>query len=425
VQPQRARVADDAKLLERCINDLIVVMALPAMWTVRDPSKIAETLLDVLVRMLRLDFAYVILRESVAETVIERVRSAESTNVEPEVISRALGRWLKGEIPGQRALVPNPAGNGTVSLAVFRIGVQDELARFIAASTRPDFPTNTEQLLLQVAMNQAAIGLQEARRLREQHLATAELERGVAERTTELAALNEKLQNEILERVRTEELNGALAGRLIKSQEAERVRIARDLHDGVCQELACVVNDIDQLRALDEQLSADTQGTLDSLQQRIAGVSQSLRLLSHELHPSVLKFMGLRTALQSHCADFARQHIVQVRFYADHEVEPVSPPVALALFRIAQEALQNIARHGHACMATVSLARDATHVTLKIADDGEGFDVAAARPNPGLGLLSMEERARMVQGTVVIHSEPGEGTTIEVRVPVAFEPLES
>jgi Signal transduction histidine kinase len=421
VQTQRARVADDSKLLERCINDLIVVMALPAMWTVRDPSKIAETLLDVLVRMLRLDFAHVILRESVDGTAIERVRSAESTNVEPEVISRALGRWLKGEIPGQRAVVPNPVGNGSVSLAVFRIGVQDELARFIAASTRPDFPTNTEQLLLQVAMNQAAIGLQEARRLREQHLATAELERGVEERTTELATVNEKLQNEIFERVRTEELNGALAGRLIKSQEAERVRIARDLHDGVCQELACVVNDIDQLRALDSELSADTQETLDSLQQRIAGVSQSLRLLSHELHPSVLKFMGLRTALQSHCADFARQHIVQVRFYADHEV-PVSPPVALALFRIAQEALQNIARHGNACNATVSLARDATHVSLKIADDGEGFDVAATRPNPGLGLLSMEERARMLQGTVVIHSEPGEGTTIEVRIPVAFEP---
>jgi signal transduction histidine kinase len=344
--------------------------------------------------------------------------------VESDVIGRALGRWLKGEIPGPRPALPNPAGDGVVQLAVFRLGVQDELGRFIAASKRPDFPTNTEQLLLQIAMNQAAIGLQEARRLREQRLATEELERGVVERTAELAALNEKLQNEILERVRTEELNGALAARLIKSQEAERVRIARDLHDGVCQELACVVNDIDQLRALESELSADTQETLDSLQQRIAGVSQSLRLLSHELHPSVLKFMGLRTALQSHCADFARQHVVQVRFYADHEV-PVSPPVALALFRIAQEALQNIARHGNACNATVSLARDATHVTLKIADDGEGFDVAATRPNPGLGLLSMEERARMVQGNVVIYSEPGEGTTIEVRVPVVFGPSES
>jgi signal transduction histidine kinase len=422
VQPQKARAAGDVRLLERCINDLIVVLALPAIWTGRDSSQIVDTLLDILVRMLRLDFAYVRLRESVQGTVIERARSAERREVDPDVFGRAFGRWLTGEISAPRLVLPNPAGDGVVSLAVFRLGVQDELGRFIAASKRPDFPTNTEQLLMQVAMNQAAIGLQEARHLREQRLAREELERGVAERTAELAALNQKLHNEILERVRTEELNGALAGRLIKSQEAERVRIARDLHDGVCQELACVVNDIDQLRTQEGQLSADTQETLDSLQQRIAGVSQSLRLLSHELHPAVLKFMGLRTALQSHCADFARQHVVRVKFYADHEVEPVSPPVALALFRIAQEALQNIARHGHARNATVSLARDTTHVTLTIADDGEGFDVEAARPNPGLGLLSMEERARMVQGNVVIHSEPGEGTTIEVRVPVAFEP---
>jgi signal transduction histidine kinase len=425
VQPQKARAADDVRLLERCINDLIVVLALPAIWAGRDSSQIVDTLLDVLVRMLRLDIAYVRLRESVQGTVVEQVRSAERPDVAPDVFGRAFGRWLTGEISVPRLVLPNPAGDGVVSVAVFRLGVQDELGRFIAASRRPDFPTNTEQLLMQVAMNQAAIGLQEARHLREQRLAREELERGVVERTAELAALNQKLQNEILERVRTEELNGALAGRLIKSQEAERVRIARDLHDGVCQELACIVSDIDQLRTQDGQISADTQEILDSLQQRIAGVSQSLRLLSHELHPAVLKFMGLRTALQSHCADFARQHIVRVKFYADHEVEPVSPPVALALFRIAQEALQNIARHGHARNATVSLARDTTHVTLTIADDGEGFDVEAARPNPGLGLLSMEERARMVQGNVVIHSEPGEGTTIEVRVPVAFEPSDT
>src|SRR5262245_64655296 len=106
MQPQMARAADDVKLLERCINDLIVVLALPAIWAGGDSSQIAETLLDVLVRMLRLDFAYVRLPESVQGAVIERVRSADRRDVEPNAIGRALGRWLKGEIPAPHAVLP-------------------------------------------------------------------------------------------------------------------------------------------------------------------------------------------------------------------------------------------------------------------------------------------------------------------------------
>jgi signal transduction histidine kinase len=92
--------------------------------------------------------------------------------------------------------------------------------------------------------------------------------------------------------------------------------------------------------------------------------------------------------------------------------------VALALFRIAQEALANAARHGGAKQATVSLERTATSVVLTVADDGKGFDVHAARQNGGLGLVSMEERARFVRGRVAIRSRPGSGTTVDVRIPV-------
>jgi signal transduction histidine kinase len=107
-----------------------------------------------------------------------------------------------------------------------------------------------------------------------------------------------------------------------------------------------------------------------------------------------------------------------VRFFADDAVEPSSPLVALALFRIAQEALRNAARHGQARYATISLERDASDLVLTVVDDGAGFDLATARQNGGLGLVSIEERARLVQGEATIDSQPGGGTRIEVRVPV-------
>jgi two-component system sensor histidine kinase UhpB len=213
------------------------------------------------------------------------------------------------------------------------------------------------------------------------------------------------------------EQNRDLAGRLITAQEAERTRIARDLHDGVCQELASVSVDVSYLRQKGGHVqSLEVQETLVCLQSRLEGTAETLRLLSHGLHPSVLQHIGLVAALQSHCAEVERQHHIHVTFFADDEVEPASWPPALALFRIAQEALRNAARHARARHATVSLARSNGHLTLTVADDGEGFDALAARQNGGLGLASIEERARLVQGQATIRSQPGQGTTVDVRV---------
>ncbi len=213
--------------------------------------------------------------------------------------------------------------------------------------------------------------------------------------------------------------NRDLAGRLITSQESERKRIARDLHDDVCQEIAALSVEISHLRQKSGDIrSNNVQETLVSLQQRTASVAESLRLLSHGLHPSVLQHIGLVAALQAHCAEVERQHRVQVRFYAIGDVEPASQLVSLSLFRIAQEALRNSAMHGHARHASLSLARSDTDLALVIADDGTGFDLSAARRNGGLGLLSIEERARMVRGQVNIRSHPGDGTTVDIRVPV-------
>jgi signal transduction histidine kinase len=211
--------------------------------------------------------------------------------------------------------------------------------------------------------------------------------------------------------------NRDLVGRLITAQEAERSRIARDLHDGVCQELASASVDVSYLRQKGGHIQApDAQQTLVSLQSRMAGAAETLRLLSHGLHPSVLQHIGLVAALQSQCAEVERQYHVQVTFFADDEVEPTSWPTALALFRIAQEALRNTARHAHARHAAVSLARSDGHLTLTVADDGEGFDALSVRQNGGLGLASIEERARLVQGHATIRSQPGKGTTVDVRI---------
>jgi signal transduction histidine kinase len=228
---------------------------------------------------------------------------------------------------------------------------------------------------------------------------------------------------DVTESKRTLELNRNLAGRLIESQEAERARIARDLHDDVCQEIAAISVDVSQLRRQSGDIgSPDVQNTLLDLQQRAENVAENLRLLSHGLHPSVLHHIGLVAALRAHCAEVERHHQLQVRFVAEGEVEPPNRLVALALYRIAQEALRNATRHAHARHATISLTRFGTDLTLTVSDDGRGFDPVAMRSRgAGLGLVSIEERVRIVKGQLTVESQTGRGTTIAVRVPVKLD----
>ncbi len=201
------QTADEVKRLKACINDLISVLALPAIWSGHEPSQIVGTLLDVLLGMLRLDFAYARLNDSIGGgTPIEMVRLAQHRNLtaQPQEIGQALNPWLAGD-PGTPPLVmPNPIGEGKVSIAPLRLGLQDELGVLVAGSQRANFPTDTEMLLLRVAANQAGIGLQEARLLSKQRRAAEEIEQRVIERTRQLAAVNEELRKEIIERKRAD-----------------------------------------------------------------------------------------------------------------------------------------------------------------------------------------------------------------------------
>jgi signal transduction histidine kinase len=224
---------------------------------------------------------------------------------------------------------------------------------------------------------------------------------------------------DVTESKRARERNRDLAGRLIDSQELERGRIARDLHDGVCQDLAAVSVDVSYLRQRGGDIqSQEAQEALLSLQRRTEDLSEGIRLMSHALHPSVLQHIGLVAALQAHCAEVERQHQLQVTFLADGDVEPTNRHVALPLFRIAQEALQNTVRHAGAARAAVALTRGDTDLTLTVTDDGVGFNPTAARHSGKLGLVSIEERARLIKGRAAIESQSGHGTTISVQIPL-------
>jgi PAS domain S-box-containing protein len=186
----------EIKRLQSCINDLISVLALPAIWSGSESSQILGTLLDVLLTMLRLDFAYARLSDAGDGPPIEVLRLGDHrhSSVQPRQFGQALDRWLTGNQTGARCVVPDPVGEGEVSIASFSLGLQHEGGVLVAGSRRADFPTEVERLLLRVAANQAGIGLQEARRSGEQKRIAEMLEQRVVERTRQLTTVNDNLR---------------------------------------------------------------------------------------------------------------------------------------------------------------------------------------------------------------------------------------
>ena len=195
------------KRLQRCINDVVSLLALPAIWSGGDPSRIARTLLDVLASMLHLDLVYVRLNDPSGESPIEMVRVGQSQTrmLRPEQIGADIGRWLEEDPRQWPPLVQNPVGDGDLSILPMRLGLQGEIGVIVAGSRRTDFPRETERLLLNVAANQAAIGLQEARLLVDEKRVANELDQRVAERTRELVAANDELKRQVVERRLAEE----------------------------------------------------------------------------------------------------------------------------------------------------------------------------------------------------------------------------
>lgn len=185
---------DEIKRLQRCINDLVSVLALPAIWAGGEAGRIVRTLLGTLQQMLNLDLIYARLSETSGSHGDEFMQAAEWCKLSPDEIRAMIAPWLK-EAPRHRShFVKNSIGEGNLSIVILPLGLQGEFGQLVAASRRDNFPEQAEKLVLDVATNQALIGLQEARLLREQKRVATELDLRVAERTRELATANERLE---------------------------------------------------------------------------------------------------------------------------------------------------------------------------------------------------------------------------------------
>jgi len=220
VQPELA--SGEVKHLQRCINDLISLLALPAIWSGSDPSQVLHTLLDALLRMLRLDLVSVRLTVPVGGAPVEIVRLAELQRQRPmpsaHEICEALSQRVNNDSRKWPPLLRKLMGEGEVSIVPLPLGLQGELGVMVAAAERTDFPRQTEALLLSVAANQASIGLQEARLLSHQKRLASELDQRVVQRTAELATANEELKKELAERRLVEQRLGQEERELKRSE---------------------------------------------------------------------------------------------------------------------------------------------------------------------------------------------------------------
>jgi signal transduction histidine kinase len=205
-----------------------------------------------------------------------------------------------------------------------------------------------------------------------------------------------------------------LSRRLLGEQEAERARIARELHDDINQQLAILSIDLDGLRS--DQLQAHSAKRLSRALETTQGISTSVRELSHRLHPSKLRLIGLVAAIDGLRRDLSPPH-QPIAF--DHRDVPaeIAQNIALCVYRVAQEALANAVKHSDAGHISVDLTGGPSGVALTITDDGKGFDVNGP-PNGGLGLISMTERVESVGGVLEIHATPASGTRVRVTVPI-------
>src|ERR1700757_3839952 len=218
---------------------------------------------------------------------------------------------------------------------------------------------------------------------------------------------------DIPRRKQMEEALSDMSRKLIESQEQERARIGRELHDDINQRLAMLSLELEQLH----ENPSEVQSRVQELRNQTTELSNDVQAMSHDLHSSKLEYLGVVAGIKSWCKEFGERQRVEIDLSNDvHSVLPFE--IGRSLFRVLQEALHNVMKHSGVKRIEVQLQEDSGEIHLIIRDSGKGFDVEAALQGKGLGLTSMRERVRLVNGSIEIDSKPMGGTSIHVRVPL-------
>ena len=222
---------------------------------------------------------------------------------------------------------------------------------------------------------------------------------------------------DITERKLAEAAIANVSRRLIEAQEQERTRIARELHDDIGQRLALLAVELEQLHRDPEDLP-EIRSRIGDLHRQTAEIATDIQSLSHELHSAKLEYLGIVAAMRGFCQELGQQTKVKIDFKSHDLPGPLPPDISLCLFRVLQEALHNSAKHSGVRHVEVALWGTPDEIHLAVSDSGAGFDSKAAKESRGLGLTSMEERLKLLNGTLSIESQPKRGTTVHARVPL-------
>ena len=221
---------------------------------------------------------------------------------------------------------------------------------------------------------------------------------------------------DITDRKLAEEALSTVGRRLIEAHEEERTWIARELHDDIVQRVALVTAELEE----SEQGSDAATGANDHIREavhRLIDLGKDIQGLSHRLHSSKLEYLGLASAVQSFCRELAEQRKIRIEFEHSDIPPRIPKEISLCLFRVVQEALQNAVKHSAAQNVRVEVRGTKEEINLTVSDSGIGFDWQDAMNRRGLGLISMRERLRLVNGELSIQSAPHRGTTVVARIP--------
>ena len=241
-------------------------------------------------------------------------------------------------------------------------------------------------------------------------MATEQLMKTLIKQNTEVTALQRSNEKNVT-------LLQQFALRLINAQEEERHRIAQEMHDDIGNRIALIAMSLRQITNESPDNFSSSRHKLNEIFDQITDLSTTLRDLSHGLHPPLLRHAGIKAALKSLQEKFVKARNIQMDLVVG-ELPRLPAEVALCIFRITQESLQNVARHSGADRVTVVLDRTFRGIRLTVADKGRGFIPSRAIRKDGLGLLSMEARALYVGGRLTMKSSPGAGTEIRLTIPL-------